>query len=184
MYSPDLIQRIYFEKEKGDDFNFQKVFGYLRAREFGFTFQFQFEGRTIFWSCFETGKYSDIIKEDDSYIYFYMWDTALEFEIIVTGHTGAEESSKDIVDRTAFFHAIWVIGKYFPVMDNVDKRPVKIKLQHIRRMDYGAIKKLNFWFKKMLTQYASMKSPIFESVDYPINEKGEKNWKKIAEKRK
>jgi hypothetical protein len=183
MYTPDLIQRIYFEKAKGNDLNFQKVFTDLRAHDFGFTFHFDFEGRKIFWTCFESKKYNDIIQEADEYIYFYLWDTGLEFEIIISGHTYKEELDKNILERTPFFHSIWVIGEYFPGLDKLGDRPVKINLQHIRRLDYGAIQKLSFWLKKMLTQYSNLKKPIFERVDYPKVDNGEKRWKKIADKK-
>jgi hypothetical protein len=184
MHTPDLIQRIYFEKEKGNDLNFQKVFGDLRSHDFDFTFQFDFEDRKIWWTCFESKKYDDIIKEADEYIYFYLWDAELNFEIIIPGHTYKEELNKNMLDRTPFFHSIWIIGEYFPGLDKLGDRPVKINLQHIRKFDYGTIQKLNFWFKKMLTEYSTLKKPIFEQVDYPKVDKGEKGWKKIADKKK
>ncbi len=184
MHTPDLIQRIYFEKEKGNDLNFQKVFSDLRAHDFSFTFHFDFQDRKIFWTCFESKKYDGIIKESDEYIYFYLWDTELEFEIVIPGHTYKEDLNKNILERTPFFHCIWVIGEYFPGLDKPGDRPIKINLQHIRRLDYVAIQKLNFGFIKMLKQYSTLKKPIFERVDYPKVEKGEKEWKKIVAKRK
>lgn len=184
MYKPDLIQRIYFEKEKGSDLNFQKVFKDLRSRDFGFTFHFDFAGRTVSWTCFESKKYDEIIKEADEYIYFYLWDAQLEFEIVIPGHTYKDELNKNILERTPFLHSIWVIGAYFPGLEKVEARPIKINLQHIRRRDYVAIQKFSFWLQKMLNQFSMLKKPIFEPVDYPKISKGEKPWKKIVDKKK
>lgn len=184
MYSPDLIQRIYLEKEKGNEINFQKVFSDLRAQDFEFTFHFDFEGREIFWTCFESKIYKNIIDECDGKIYFYLWDAGLEFEIVIPGSTNIDELNKNILERKPYLHSIWVIGEYFPGLDKLGGRPIKINLQHIRRKDYAAIQKLSFWFKKMLTQYSNLKKPIFEPVDYPKVDNGEKSWKKIVDKKK
>ncbi len=151
MYSPDLIQRIFHQKSKSDDSNFQKVFDDLRSRKFDFIYGFEFEKKKIYWTCFESKNYYDIIKESDGSAYFYLWDETLQFEVIIPGHTQVEESAKPMPDRTPSLHSsIWVIGNFFAGLENVTTRPLKINLQIIRRRDYSPIHKLNFWFKKIL----------------------------------
>jgi len=184
MYSPDLIQRIFNEKSNGDESNFQRVFNDLRARRFDFIYDFEFGERKIYWTCFESKNYNDIIKERDEYVYFYLWDESLEFEVFIPGHTQIEDLGKPMTERTPFFHSLWVIGSLFPALDNYPTRPLKIKLQHIRRQDYSPIHKLSFWLKKMLEQYEALRKPIFESIDYPKTENDEKSWRRIVNRKR
>ena len=184
MYSPDLIQRIFHEKSKGDESNFQRVFNDLRSRKFDFIYDFEFQGRKIYWTCFESKNYYDIIKEGDQYIYLYLWDDSQDFEIIIPGYIQFEDLVKPMTDRIPSLSSIWVIGTHFPGLDNFPTRPVKINLQLIRRKDHSPIHKLSFWLKKMLEQYASLKKPIFERIDYPKSQNGEKPWRKVTDKKK
>ncbi len=184
MNSPDLIQRIYFEKEMGNDNNFLTVFNELRSRNFDFVSKFVFENRQISWTCFESNRYYNIIKEGDEYVYFYLWDNNLDFEVVIPGHTCKDELNKPLVDRTPFFHSVWVIGQYFPGLQSISERPVKINLQHIRRMDDRPIYKLNYWFKKMLSQYGSLSKPIFEPIDYQKHDNTDKPWTKLVDKKR
>jgi hypothetical protein len=105
MNSPDLIQRIFFEKEKGNDANLLQVFSYLRAQNFDFILNFDFQDRHISWTCFESKRFYDIIKESDTYIYFYLWDESSDLEIVIPGHTYQDELNKPLLSRTPFFHA-------------------------------------------------------------------------------
>ena len=185
MYSPDLIQRIFFEKENGNDSNFKRVFTDFNIKSFDFVFDFDFEDRRIYWTCFESKKYSDIIKEADEYLYFYLWDNTGEFEIVIPAHSEIKDLSKSILKRTPSFHGtIWVIGEYFPGLEEFSVRPVKIREQFIGIGDYREIQTLSYAFRKMLSQFKKKKKAIFEWVDYPNSARGEKGWKRIADKKK
>lgn len=184
MHSPDLIQRIYFEKEKGDESNFFIVQNDLRTHNFDFISEFDFEDRKIYWTCFESKRYCEIIDEREEYIYFYLWEEGVNFEVVIPGHTYKDELNKPLLERTPFFHSIWVLGLYFPGLESVSERPIKIRPQYIRRMDYGPIRKLNYWLKKMLSQYKSLSRPIFKSIDYPRSGNSNKLWVKLVDKRK
>lgn len=184
MHTPDLIQRIYFEKENGNDSNLKRVFSDFKSKSFDFVLDFDFEDRKVYWTCFESKRYFDIIKEADEYIYFYLWDNIGEFEIVIPAHTYLEDLSKNILKRTPYFHAIWILGKYFPGLEEFGARPVKINMQYIGIRDYREIQTLSYAFRKMLSQFKDRKKPIFERVDYPNSAKGEKRWKKIADKKK
>jgi hypothetical protein len=175
---PDIIQRIYSQSQNGDNSKYQEVLTDLRAGKREFQMEFDFKERKVFWTCFEASRYADVIMLDDNYVYFYLADSQRDLEIVIPGHTYADELKKPILERTPFCHCIWVLGQYFPGLQSISGRPIKIHLQPLR-MDWGPIKSLNYWFKKMLLQYDSLNKPIFEAIDYP---KEGKSWKKIVKK--
>jgi hypothetical protein len=184
MYSPDLIQRIYFEKETGDDSNLLRVMNDLRNHNFDFIFKFGFQDRHISWTCFESKRFYDIIKERDEYIYFYLWDESSDFEVVIPGHTYEDELNKPLSSRTPFFHAVWVIGHYFPGLQSVSERPVKISLERMIRSGDSPISKLNYSFKKLLSQYESLSKPIFAPINYQQHGSTDKPWTKLVDKKK
>jgi len=177
---PDLIQRIYYQLSKGDDSNYHRVLADLRNGNREFEMEFDFKDRKIHWTCFEAGRYADVIEQDDNYIYFYLADTSRELEFVIPGHTYSDELKKPLLHRTPSMHYVWVIGPYFPGLQSVPDRPIKINLQSLG-WDQSPLYKLNYWFKKMLLQYDARLTPIFEPIDYPNNGK---HWQMIVPREK
>jgi hypothetical protein len=165
--SPDLIQRIYQQAENGDSSKYQEVLTDLRTGKREFQLEFDLKDRKVRWTCFEA-----------SYVYFYLADPIRELEMVIPGHTWTDDLKRPMLDKTPFFHCIWVLGEYFPGLQNIRERPLKIHLQPMKR-DGVPIKKLNYWLKKMLLQYDARTKPIFEAIDMP---KDGKRWKKIVQK--
>lgn len=106
MHTPDLIQRIYFEKHNGNDLNYEKVFNDLWAHDFDFIMNFDFDNRKISWTCFESKKYEDIIKESDGFLYFYLWDSSSDFEIIIPASSYRDELNKPICSISLYSYLL------------------------------------------------------------------------------
>ena len=175
---PDLLQRIHYQLERGDATKYERVMTDLRTGIRGFELQFDFHDRQVSWTCFEAGRFADVILEEDNYLYFYLSDAARELEYVIPGHTLTEDLKKPLLERMPSLHYLWVLSRYFPGLEEVPERPIKIHLQPIRR-DHGPMSKLNYWFQKMLLQYEAGSKPIFEYI--PFDEWG-KSWKKIVGK--
>ncbi len=112
--SPDLIQRICQQAENGTSSNYQEVLTDLRTGKREFQMEFDLKNRKVGWTCFEASRYADIILQEASYVYFYLADSTRELEMVMPGHTWTEDLKKPLLDRTPFFHYIWVLGEYFP----------------------------------------------------------------------
>jgi hypothetical protein len=180
MQSPhsDLLQRIHYRLERGDATNYERVMTDLRTGARDFELQFDFHGRPVYWTCFEAGRFSDVILEEDNYLYFYLSDATKQLEYVIPGHTFTEDLKKPLLERMPSLHYLWVLSPNFPGLEGVPKRPIKIHLQPIRR-DHGPMSKLSHWLQKMLLQYEAGSKPIFEYI--PPDDRG-RSRKKIVEK--
>lgn len=176
MNSPDLIQRIYYQKDKGDNTHFHQVADYLRNGPFEFDSCFAFGNQSIHWTCFESNRFYDIIKEPDNYVYVYLYTHDRSMETIITAHTEESDRPQPLQDRIPILHYLWVIGDRFPGLPPGTPRPLKINLPTIWGIDYRPMRYLGFWLQKMLLEYAHGKKPIYEVIDYP---KGGQPWRKV-----
>lgn len=179
MHSPDLIQRIFSQANKGNDENLNRVLNDLRPANNYPTNGFEWEGRIIQWICFESRTYQDVINEYDGAVYFYLRDEALELEVVIAAGTQPDDSSKPLYERNFTLHYVWVLGKYFPGLAHVPERPLKIKLPKIKKPGQCPIKESNYWFRKILDHYQTQ--PIYQSVDFIGAGSEKKSWRKISD---
>ena len=178
MYSTDLIQRIFHQKEKGDTAPYEKVYGDLLAQRFEDSSCFDLSGRTIYWGLFSDGSYKDIISQHNETFYFYLWNDVRDFEVIIPAriytNSGVYSNVRDLPlseRKVMFYSEMWVIGSYFPGLDGITRRPLKLfqAVSWSNRED--RMSRLNQLFMLLFQYYFEEEPLLYEKEDYPQSNK-------------
>ena len=174
MYSTDLIQRIFHQREKGNNVPYEKVYSDLLAQRFEHMSSFDLDGLTIQWGLFSDAKYGDIISQHNETFFFYLWNNSRDFEVVMPARvytdSGVYSNARDlpIYERKVVFHSVmWIIGPFFPGLENNSRRPLKLVQDISWPKREGRMSKLNQWFTMLFKQYFEEKHLLYESVDFP-----------------
>jgi hypothetical protein len=178
MYSPDLIQRIFYQKEKGNTAPYEKVYNDLLAQHFEHSSSFELSGRVVYWGLFSDGKYKDIISQYEETFYFYLWNDARDFEVIMPARvytdSGVYTNARDLPlseRKVMFYPEMWVIGPYFPGLEGITRRPLKLFRTIGRPNKEDRMSRLNQWFTTLFRHYFEEKPPLYEKEDFPQRNK-------------
>lgn len=178
MYSTDLIQRIFHQKEKGDSAPYDKVYGDLLAQCFEHSSSFDLSDRTIYWGLFSDGRYQDIISQYNETFYFYLWNDPRDLEVIIPARiytdSGVYSNVRDLPvseRKVKLYPEMWIVGPSFPGLEGITRRPLKLFQASSLANREDRMSRLNQLFVTLFQYYFEEKPLLYEKEDYPQSNK-------------
>ena len=131
----DLIQRITYQKNNGDDSKYLRVFNWLNEQKNHPHDKFEFNSLEFYWKIIDTTIFSDIILDDyNEWIFIYNKDIKIIGRIYYFDHTYMSKSAMPTIA------SLWLIEGIFPRIES-DLFPIKIRAPHrinspLHRLNY------------------------------------------------
>jgi hypothetical protein len=69
--------------------------------------------------------------------------------------------------KVRFYSEIWIVGPYFPGLEGITRRPLKICQSSSRLAVEDRMSRLNQLFTTLFQYYFEEKPPLYEKEDYP-----------------